>query len=103
MTLGASSAGAVVILDGLATSIAALIAVRLEPGVAAHLIAGQRSREMAHALVLAELGLEPLLDVRIRAGEGVGACLAASLLKAAMSTRCTTGTTGPVVAAGLAN
>ena len=80
VVLGVAEAGGVVVLDGLATSVSALAAVRLEPAVAAHLVAGQRSRERAHALVLAELGLEPLLDLRIRAGEGVGAALASGLL-----------------------
>jgi nicotinate-nucleotide--dimethylbenzimidazole phosphoribosyltransferase len=61
--------------------------VRLEPAVAAHLVAGQRSREKAHALVLRELGLEPLLDLRIRAGEGVGAALATGLVKGALALR----------------
>lgn len=87
VTLGAAAAGAAVVLDGLATSVAALVATRLEPGVAAHLVAGQRSREAAHGAVLRELGLEPLLDLRIRAGEGVGACLAAGLLRAALRLR----------------
>lgn len=80
VVLGACEAGAGVLLDGLVTSISALIAARLEPGVVAHLVAGQRSRESAHADVLAELGLEPLLDLRIRSGEGVGAALACGLL-----------------------
>ncbi|HVQ93964.1 MAG TPA: nicotinate-nucleotide--dimethylbenzimidazole phosphoribosyltransferase, partial [Mycobacteriales bacterium] len=87
VVLGAADAGAVVVLDGLATSIAALCAVRVEPGVAAHLVAGQRSRELGHSLVLAELGLEPVLDLRIRAGEGVGACLAATLVREALTLR----------------
>ncbi len=87
VTLGAASVGAVVVLDGLATSVAALIAVRLEPAVAAHLIAGQRSREVAHGHVLQQLGLEPLLDLRIRAGEGAGACLATGLLRSALAVR----------------
>jgi len=85
--LGVASGGAVVVLDGLATSVAALLAVRMEPAVAAHLIAGQRSREAAHGLVLQHLGLEPLLDLRIRAGEGVGACLAAGLLRSGLQLR----------------
>ena len=78
--LGAAGRGAVVVLDGLATSVAALLAVRLEPAASAYLVAGQRSRERAHDAVLQELGLEPLLQLRFRAGEGVGAALAASLL-----------------------
>jgi nicotinate-nucleotide--dimethylbenzimidazole phosphoribosyltransferase len=80
VVLGAARAGGVVVLDGLATSVCALLAVRGEPAVAAHLVAGQRSRERAHAAVLQRLGLEPLLDLRLRAGEGVGAVLAVELL-----------------------
>jgi len=93
VVLGAAAGGAVVVLDGLATSVAALLATRLEPAVAAHLVAGQRSRELAHGDVLRQLGLEPLLDLRIRAGEGVGACLAASLLHAALQLRQAAGRT----------
>lgn len=85
--LGAASGGAVLVLDGLATSVAALVATRLQPAVAAHLVAGQRSRETAHGLVLQALGLESLLDLRIRAGEGVGACLAANLLRSGLRLR----------------
>jgi len=87
VALGVAESAGVVVLDGLATSVAALAAVRLEPAVAAHLVAGQRSREKAHALVLRELGLEPLLDLRIRAGEGVGAALATGLVKDALALR----------------
>lgn len=83
--LGAKSA--TVILDGMATTVAALIAVRLEPATQSLLIAGQRSRERGHGALLTELGLEPLLDVRIRAGEGGGAVLATSLLKTALQAR----------------
>ena len=91
--LGAAEGGAVVVLDGLATSVAALLAVRLEPGAAAYLVAGQRSRERAHEAVLDHLGLEPLLDLRLRAGEGVGAALATGLLLAGLRTRQATGRT----------
>lgn len=80
VTLGAAQSGAVVVLDGLAVSIAAAVAVSIEPSVQHCLVAGQRSRERGHALVLEYLGCEPLLDLRIRAGEGAGACLAAGLL-----------------------
>lgn len=80
VVLGAVEAGAPVILDGLAGSLPGLLATRIEPAVQAHLVAGQRSRERAHAAILRELGLEPLLSLRLRAGEGVGGCLAASLV-----------------------
>lgn len=93
VTLGAAAGGAPVVLDGLATSVAALIAVRIEPAVAAHLVAGQRSRERAHGAVLGALGLEPILDLRIRAGEGAGASLAAGLVLQALRIRADTAST----------
>ena len=88
--LGAAAGRAAVVLDGLAVSVAALLAVQLEPGAAAALIAGQRSRERGHGVVLTALGCEPLLDLRIRAGEGAGAVLAAGLVRAALLARRTT-------------
>ena len=91
VVLGAAQAGAVILTDGLLTSAAALVAAQLEPAVTANLVAGQRSRERAHPLVLARLGLEPLLDLRLRAGEGAGACFAAGLLLAALRVRRETG------------
>jgi nicotinate-nucleotide--dimethylbenzimidazole phosphoribosyltransferase len=94
--IGAASAGAAVVLDGLATSVAALAAARLEPAVAAHLVAGQRSREAAHPVVLQALGLEPLLDLRLRTGEGVGASLAVGLLRAALEIRLRSARTTPL-------
>jgi nicotinate-nucleotide--dimethylbenzimidazole phosphoribosyltransferase len=87
VVLGATEAGAVTVLDGLATGVAALLAVAIEPAAAEHLVAGQRSRERAHARVLVDLGCEPLLDLRIRAGEGVGACLATNLLLQTLAMR----------------
>ena len=87
IVLGAASVGTVVVLDGLLTGVAALLAVQLEPAAAQHLVAGQRSRERAHPQVLSRLGLEPLLDLRLRAGEGAGACFAAGLLLAALQVR----------------
>ncbi|WP_346622738.1 5,6-dimethylbenzimidazole synthase [Blastococcus montanus] len=91
VTLGAAAAGVPVVLDGLVTSISAVVAVRLEPAAQPALVAGQRSRERAHAEVLTELGLEPLLDLRLRSGEGVGAVLGAQLLLTAVRARRTAG------------
>jgi nicotinate-nucleotide--dimethylbenzimidazole phosphoribosyltransferase len=83
VALGAAERRAVVVLDGFITSAAALAAMRLEPEVAGYLVASHRSPEPGHALVLAELGLEPLLDLGMRLGEGSGAALALPLLDAA--------------------
>ncbi len=91
VVLGAAEVRSLVVLDGLLTSVAALVATALEPAAAACLVAGQRSRERAHPLVLQHLGLEPLLDLRLRAGEGAGACFAAGLLLAGLRVRRETG------------
>jgi nicotinate-nucleotide--dimethylbenzimidazole phosphoribosyltransferase len=71
-----------VLLDGCTVAAAALAAVQLEPTIAEALIAGHRSAEPGHELLLAELGLEPLLDLRLRLGEASGALLALPLLEA---------------------
>jgi nicotinate-nucleotide--dimethylbenzimidazole phosphoribosyltransferase len=72
-----------VLLDGYAVAASALAAVQLEATVAETLIAGHRSAEPGHDLLLAELGLEPLLDLRLRLGEASGALLALALIEAA--------------------
>jgi nicotinate-nucleotide--dimethylbenzimidazole phosphoribosyltransferase len=79
----AHAASTPVVLDGLAVGVAALIAVRLRPACREWLFAGHRSAEPAHALVLTELGLEPLLDLRLRLGEASGAALALPLIEQA--------------------
>ena len=93
VVLGAAKAGQTVILDGLATSVCALLACEMEPGVQGHLLAGQLSREPIHQNVLTALGLEPLLNLRMRAGEGAGAVLAAQTLLTALSARTITART----------
>jgi nicotinate-nucleotide--dimethylbenzimidazole phosphoribosyltransferase len=81
-----------VLLDGYATSVAALAATRMQAAAGAGLFASHLSAEPGHALVLTELGLEPLLDLRLRLGEASGALMAlpiverAGLLHARMAT-----------------
>jgi nicotinate-nucleotide--dimethylbenzimidazole phosphoribosyltransferase len=72
-----------VLLDGYAVTVAALAAVGLDPAVGEVLIASHRSAEPGHDILLAELGLEPLLDLRLRLGEASGALLALPLIEAA--------------------
>lgn len=81
--LGAAAHRRPVLLDGFATGVAALVACRATPAVRDYLFAGHRSAEPAHSLVLTELGLEPILDLRLRLGEGSGAALALPLLEMA--------------------
>jgi nicotinate-nucleotide--dimethylbenzimidazole phosphoribosyltransferase len=83
--LGAAAEGCVVLLDGFVTGAAALVAARLAPEAAGFMVASHRSPEPGHALVLADLGLRPLLDLGLRLGEGSGALLALPLVHASLA------------------
>jgi nicotinate-nucleotide--dimethylbenzimidazole phosphoribosyltransferase len=85
LALGATVRSLVVLLDGFITSAAALVAARLAPASARSMLAAHLSPEPGHALVLAQLGLVPLLDLRLRLGEGSGAALALPLVHAAVA------------------
>jgi len=73
------------LLDGMAVTAAALVAERLAPGARQWWQAGHRSTEPGHALALAALELEPVLDLRMRLGEGTGAAVALPVLRAAVA------------------
>jgi len=72
-----------VLLDGYAVAAAALAAAQLDPLLGEGMIATHRSAEPGHQLLLTELGLEPLLDLRLRLGEASGALLALPLIESA--------------------
>jgi nicotinate-nucleotide--dimethylbenzimidazole phosphoribosyltransferase len=82
--LGGAARRLPLLLDGFITGAAALAAVRFCPAARGYLIAAHRSVEPGHALVLAELGLRPLLELDLRLGEGTGAALAMHLVEAAL-------------------
>jgi len=79
----AARAGVPVLLDGIVPVAELAVAEDLEPGVAAWCLAGHRSTEPAQRLALDRLGLEPLLDLGLRLGEGTGALTALPLLRSA--------------------
>ena len=81
--LQAASERRVVVVDGFITSAAVLVAARLAPAVLQRCVFAHRSGERGHALMLAALGAEPLLDMGLRLGEGSGAALAWPLLDSA--------------------
>ena len=85
--LGAVGARIPVVLDGFITGAAALVAASLAHGVTPRLLAAHRSLEPGHRIVLERLGLEPLLDLQMRLGEGTGAALAIGLIDAAVAIR----------------
>lgn len=81
--LAAAQDGVPVLLDGLMSVACALTADRIEPGAAAWYAAGHRSTEPAQSLALVALGLEPLLDLGLRLGEGSGALAAVPVVRSA--------------------
>lgn len=85
LMLGAASRRVPVVLDGFITGVSALIAVALAPRCREYLLASHLSEESGHRIVLDHLNLEPLLDLRMRLGEGTGACLAVTLMQAALN------------------
>jgi nicotinate-nucleotide--dimethylbenzimidazole phosphoribosyltransferase len=81
--LAAARARIPIVLDGAIVTAAALIAAHIAPASIDYFIAAHRSREPGHAVALAALGLEPLLDLELRLGEASGAALALPLVEAA--------------------
>ena len=66
----------VIVVDGFITSAAVLVAARLQPHVLQRCVFAHGSAEPGHALMLAQLGAQPLLNLGLRLGEGSGAALA---------------------------
>jgi len=80
--IGAASRGVPIVLDGFISSSSALIAAGLAPESKSYMIASHRSVEKGHRAILDYLGLEPILDLRMRLGEGTGAALAMNIIEA---------------------
>lgn len=79
----AAQQGIPVLVDGFITTVAALLAVRINPGVRDWLLFGHTSAEPGHQRVLAALDAQPLLQLGMRLGEGSGAAVAVPLLRLA--------------------
>jgi len=73
-----------VVIDGFISTAGALVAQALCPQVVDYLFAGHCSEEAGHRKMLAHLGLEPILDLRLRLGEGTGAALAMGIIEGAV-------------------
>jgi nicotinate-nucleotide--dimethylbenzimidazole phosphoribosyltransferase len=81
--VGGAAARTPVVVDGVIALAGACVAGALAPDVLGYCVAGHRSTEPGASAALDHLGLEPLLDLGLRLGEGTGACLAVPLLAAA--------------------
>lgn len=81
--LACAQEGIAVLVDGFICSVAALVAVRLNPSCREWLLFGHRGAEPGHRHLLETLQAEPLLDLGLRLGEGSGAALAVPLVRLA--------------------
>ncbi len=81
--IGAAAKGLPIIVDGFIGTVAALLAVSLEPLVKQYLIPSHKSREKGAMFASQLLGLDPPLDMEMRLGEGSGAALMFNILEAA--------------------
>jgi nicotinate-nucleotide--dimethylbenzimidazole phosphoribosyltransferase len=73
-----------VVIDGLAASAGALVALELNSNIKDYIYWGHRSFERGHDTVLKKYHGRPILDLDMRLGEGSGACLAMQILDVAV-------------------
>ena len=81
--IAAAQAGLPVLVDGYIATVAALAAVRINPGVREWLLFAHRSHERGHGVLLQTLDAQPLLELGMRLGEASGAAVAVPLLRLA--------------------
>ena len=80
--LGAASRRVPVVVDGLISTAGAIIAYGINRSAAGYMFAAHNSVEQGHGIMLETMGLEPILDLGLRLGEGTGAALAMMLIEA---------------------
>ncbi|SDX69073.1 nicotinate-nucleotide--dimethylbenzimidazole phosphoribosyltransferase [Halopenitus persicus] len=86
VALGSAADRTPVVVDGVISGAAALLADAIDPAVRPYLLPSHAGAEPAHAIQLDALDLEPLFEYDLRLGEGTGACLALPIYRAACAT-----------------
>jgi nicotinate-nucleotide--dimethylbenzimidazole phosphoribosyltransferase len=86
--LEAARARMPLVVDGFIATAAAAVAFELDPACRKTCFFSHRSNEQAHGNALKALGVEPILDLRMRLGEGTGAALAMHILEASTKILC---------------
>ena len=82
LVLGCAANAIPVVIDGFISTAGALIASELHPNVRDYIFAAHESVEIGHSFMLERIGVEPILDLNFRLGEGTGAALAMGLIDA---------------------
>ncbi|MDO9599062.1 MAG: nicotinate-nucleotide--dimethylbenzimidazole phosphoribosyltransferase [Azoarcus sp.] len=83
--LGAAEKRVTLLIDGFIVTAALLVAQRIAPQILPYCVFAHRSKEPGHTLQLTHLGVEPLMELDLRLGEGTGAALAFPLVQAAVN------------------
>ncbi|MEN8211531.1 MAG: nicotinate-nucleotide--dimethylbenzimidazole phosphoribosyltransferase [Thermodesulfobacteriota bacterium] len=81
--LAAASKKTAIVLDGVISTAAGLLAYIINPAIQGYLVSGHQSVEKAHKAALAYMNLTPLIDFNMRLGEGTGAALAIDMAESA--------------------
>ncbi len=84
LVLGATACRIPVVVDGFISSAGALAACRICEPVRDYLFFSHLSEEKGHRTFMDRFGVEPILDLKMRLGEGTGAALAMSIIEAAI-------------------
>ena len=82
--LGAAAGGAAVVLDGLSTTVAAMLAVKITPGVKDYLIGSHYATAPEHKAALDTIGIPAYLYLDMNSDDGTGAAMGMSLIKASL-------------------
>ena len=84
LIIGAAVNRIPVVIDGFISTAGALIAYCLEPKIKDYIFAAHNSVEIGHKAMLEKIGLQPILDLNLRLGEGTGAALAMLMIEAGL-------------------
>lgn len=82
LVIGCAASRLPVVVDGFISTAGALIASELHPHVREYIFAAHQSVEIGHQFMLDHIGADPILDLKLRLGEGTGAALAMGLIEA---------------------
>ncbi len=85
LVLGCAANSIPVVIDGFISTAGALIASEINPHVRDYIFAAHQSVEIGHRFMLERIGVEPILDLKLRLGEGTGAALAMTLIDAGVA------------------
>jgi nicotinate-nucleotide--dimethylbenzimidazole phosphoribosyltransferase len=84
LIIGAAAQRIPVVIDGFISTAGALIAYELEPKTKDYMFAAHNSQEIGHKAMLEKIGLDAILDLNLRLGEGTGAALAMLIIEAGL-------------------